>query len=134
MKTLDVACAIIVRNKKILVAQRSEVMSIPLKWEFPGGKINSNETEEQCLHRELKEELNIYVEIERKLSTVFYDYGHFKVNIIPFIASYKHGTISLLEHKEIKWIEKRELNHLEWVPADVLIIMELQSLDLPQYM
>jgi len=121
---IHVACGIIVKGSKILVTQRSEQMKLPLKWEFPGGKIEENETAEECLHREIKEEINLEIEILKQLSASIYDYETFEINLIPFIANYKGGVIKLAEHKDFKWMEANELLNLDWAPADIPILKE----------
>ncbi len=127
---IDVTCAIILKDGKVLATQRSEKMSQPLKWEFPGGKIEQNETAENCLNRELKEELNIKVMLLKKLTPAPFDYGKFVINLIPFVASYQSGEIILAEHKEYKWLPKSELAHLDWAPADISILEEFLKTDI----
>ena len=73
-------------DDKILVTQRSEEMKLPLKWEFPGGKLEENESEIDCIKREIKEEINIEIDIVKQLSDSFYDYGSFQIKLIPFVA------------------------------------------------
>lgn len=131
MKPIDVVCAIIWMGDKILVAQRSEKMSLPLKWEFPGGKVDGNESEEDCLHRELKEELNINIKICERLSPSIHDYGTFAIRLIPFIVEYSDGEIKLAEHREAKTYAKEDLKDLDWAQADLPILYEL--LDLPNW-
>ncbi len=121
---IEVTCGIIVQGNKILVTQRSEKMKLPLKWEFPGGKIEENETAEECILREIKEELNLEIEILKRLRASPYDYGIFKINLIPFIAKYQNGVIILAEHKDFKWIEAKDLLSLDWAPADIPILNE----------
>jgi 8-oxo-dGTP diphosphatase len=121
---IEVTCGIIVKGNKILVTQRSERMKLPLKWEFPGGKIEENETAEKCLLREIKEELNIEITILKRLNASPYDYGTFKINLIPFIAEYKNGLLKLAEHKDFKWMKANELLSLDWAPADIPILNE----------
>jgi 8-oxo-dGTP diphosphatase len=121
-KPIDVVCAIIWMRDKILVAQRSEKMSLPLKWEFPGGKVDVGESEEECLHRELMEELNISVKVCERLSPSLYDYGTFVIRLIPFIVEYNAGKIRLAEHREVKTFSKEDLKRLDWAPADLPIL------------
>jgi 8-oxo-dGTP diphosphatase len=128
--TINVTCAIIVKDNRILVAQRSERMKLPLKWEFPGGKLEENESEKDCIKREIKEEINIDIEILKKLSNSIYDYGTFKINLIPFLAEYVSGEIRLAEHKEYKLLEKAELLSLDWAEADLPIVEEFLKLEL----
>ncbi|WP_243699504.1 (deoxy)nucleoside triphosphate pyrophosphohydrolase [Flavobacterium caseinilyticum] len=127
---VNVTCAIILIENKILVAQRSDKMKLPLKWEFPGGKLEENETEIDCVKREIKEEINIDIEVIKKLSSSIYDYGVFKINLIPFIAKYIHGEIRLAEHKDYKLLEKVELLSLDWAEADLPIVEEFLKLEL----
>ncbi|PQJ75210.1 (deoxy)nucleoside triphosphate pyrophosphohydrolase [Polaribacter gangjinensis] len=125
---INVTCAIIEHNEKIVVVQRSEFMNLPLKWEFPGGKIENNETEEACIKREIKEELNIEIELISRLSPVTYKYPSFEIKLIPFIAKYINGEINLSEHKQFDWLTKDRLNNLDWAEADIAILKEYQSL------
>ncbi len=119
---IPVTCAIILRNDKILVAQRSASMKQALKWEFPGGKIEANETSEQCLLREIKEELNLEIEIIQQLDTHVYDYGNFSIQLMPFVCKYVSGDILLAEHIDYRWLHKAELPSLDWAPADVAVV------------
>jgi 8-oxo-dGTP diphosphatase len=122
---LKVTCAIIIRSAKILVAQRGEFMSLPLKWEFPGGKMEGDESEEDCLLREIREELDVEIEIIDKLEKVMHDYGNVIVNLIPFICVSKTFNLKLAEHKDAKWLSKEDLLTLEWAPADIPILNQL---------
>jgi 8-oxo-dGTP diphosphatase len=122
---VNVTCAIILFGNKILVAQRSEKMKLPLKWEFPGGKVEQNENNEECIVREIREEINIEIEIVKKLTNSIYDYGTFKINLIPFIANYISGAIKLVEHKDYRLLDKSELMNLDWAAADLPIVEEL---------
>lgn len=128
--TINVTCAIIVKDDKILVAQRSERMKLPLKWEFPGGKLEKNESEIECIKREIKEEINIDIEVVKKLSSSIYDYGTFKINLIPFIVKHISGGIRLSEHKDYKLLDKTELLNLDWAEADLPIVEEFLKFEL----
>lgn len=119
---LHVACAIIIRNENILAAQRSESMSLPLKWEFPGGKIEPGEEPAGCLARELLEELGITVTIDRPLPTATHSYDNFTVTLYPFVCRMAGGEITLHEHKAIVWIEPGRMTELDWAEADLPII------------
>ena len=97
---ITVTCAVIVHENKILVTQRGPQMKHPLKWEFPGGKLEHNETPEQCIHREIFEELNIRISLVKQLSTVIHDYGSIKIALIPFLSEFKSGSLTLKEHTQ----------------------------------
>ena len=127
---INVTCAIIIKDNKILVTQRSEIMKLPLKSEFPGGKLELHESEINCVKREIKEELNIEIEVLKKLSNSVFDYGTFKINLIPFIANHISGEILLLEHKDYKLLDKIELLNLDWAEADIPILKEFLKLEL----
>jgi len=129
MEMIQVACAVILNNRKLLAVQRSETMNFPFKWEFPGGKIDLGETAEDCLHRELKEELNISVRIESRLSATVYIDANINIKLIPFVVTYKEGKIVLAEHCDAKWITKKEMNRLDWAPADVPIVNTIVKSD-----
>ena len=127
---INVTCAIIYFDNKILVTQRSEKMKLPLKWEFPGGKLEKDESEIECIKREIKEEINIDIEVLAKLSNSIFDYGAFKINLIPFISTYVTGEIILSEHKDYKLLDKTELLDLDWAEADLPIVKEFLKLEL----
>jgi len=126
---IDVTCAIILRENKILVTQRSDKMKLPLKWEFPGGKIEENETAENCLLREIREELNLKIAIFERLDSKCFDYGTFSINLIPFVSKYLSGEIILAEHKGFKWLAKEDLISLDWAPADIPVLYEFLRLN-----
>ncbi len=127
-KTIAVVCAIIIYNEKILAVQRGPTMSLPLKWEFPGGKIEKNETAEACIKREIKEELNIEILLLKKLSTSFYKYPNISIELIPFVAQYLSGDLVLKEHQNFQLLSLAELNNLDWAEADLPIVKELQAI------
>jgi 8-oxo-dGTP diphosphatase len=102
-------------------------MSLPLKWEFPGGKLMENESAEDCILRELKEELNIDVVIIDKMNDSFFDYGSFSINLIPIVTQFKEGQLILSEHKDARWFISKELEQLDWAPADIPILHDLMK-------
>ncbi|MBK8347098.1 MAG: (deoxy)nucleoside triphosphate pyrophosphohydrolase [Saprospiraceae bacterium] len=125
---LNVTCAIIKKDERILVVQRGINMRLPLKWEFPGGKIEEAETEEECIIREIKEELNIEIQLVSRLTPCCYNYGDFSIRLIPFIANYLSGEIKLAEHKQYLYLQKEELAKMDWAEADIPIVNQLLSL------
>lgn len=127
IKHLHVACAIIEQDGTVLAAQRSATTSLPLKWEFPGGKIETGETSEECLIRELQEELGIGVTIDSALTPATHSYPEFTVTLYPFICRHAGGTIIMHEHHALKWIEPHRMPELDWAAADLPIIREYLS-------
>jgi 8-oxo-dGTP diphosphatase len=127
-KTIDVTCAIIHFDDKVLVVQRSVTMKLPLKWEFAGGKIEKGESEIDCIKREILEELNIQIDVKKRLTPVVHQYPDFKIKLIPFIAHYIKGELKLHEHSDFVLANKEELLHLDWAEADVPILQEFIEL------
>lgn len=119
---LNVACAIIENQGLVLAAQRSAAMHLPLKWEFPGGKIKNRESPESCLRRELQEELGIAVRVLEALSPTIHRYPTFTVCLHPFCCIIESGTPTLHEHAAIVWLQPAELHTLDWAEADLPII------------
>lgn len=118
MKEIKVVAAIIQKENKILATKRGYGEFINM-WEFPGGKIESGETKEQALVREIKEELNIEISVDKFAIDSEYQYPNFYLFMSCFMCSIKEGSIELLEHNDGKWITKEELNTLNWLPADI---------------
>jgi len=123
---LRVTCAIIIHNEKILICQRSNTMSLPLKWEFPGGKVEPGEDETRTIVREIKEELHLDIEVTKRLQPVEHDYPAFRIRLVPFIAKMIGGELLLEEHADARWIAVNELNRYDWAPADLPIVEQLQ--------
>jgi len=122
MKHLHVACAIIERNGKVLATQRNSTMSLPHKWEFPGGKIKDGERPDECLKREIHEELGIEITIGQSLSSITHQYSTFVITLYPFICKISTGEITLHEHKAITWLCPDKLHELDWAEADLSLL------------
>lgn len=128
MKQINVVGAILIENNRILCAQRGETKTLAKLWEFPGGKIETGETPQEALARELKEELMIEVEIAAEVfeqTSYSYDFG--KVNLTTFICLLKKGRPQLTEHIEVKWLRPSDLSSLEWAPADIPAVSKLMK-------
>lgn len=117
---IDVTCAII-RNEddKILIVRRGVATDNPLKWEFPGGKLHPGESEEECIIREIKEELSMEIVILAKLQPVLYDYGFKKIRLIPFICDTLDELPFLSEHVDFRWVAAEELVSVDFSEADI---------------
>lgn len=117
---INVTCAII-RNEEdeVLVVQRGEATDHPYKWEFPGGKVGKGETEEECIMREVKEELSMDIVICRRLPEVEHDYGNKQIRLIPFICDTLDELPFLSEHHDFKWIAAADLLKVNFSEADI---------------
>lgn len=122
---LHVTCAIIRRNNTILICQRSASMKLPLKWEFPGGKIEPGESKEDCLMREIKEELGIDIMVGPALNMVEYHYPKFAICLYPFECTLIGGDLNLTEHAQAIWVDNSELLNYDWAAADLPIVKAL---------
>lgn len=120
MKTLRVVAAIIEKDEKILIAQRLKGEFAGL-WEFPGGKIEEGESPEQALIREIEEEFDTELNINKLLTTVEHQYDTFYLIMDCFICTIKTGNLVLHDHMEYKWINPH-VENIDWVPADVKVI------------
>lgn len=129
MKT--VAAAILIRDKKIFIAQRPEGKSLAHFWEFPGGKQEPDETLPECLHRELSEELNIDAQIGDffMTSSFSYDFGTIELHSYFATVSPDQQVISN-EHENTAWVTPEELSNYNFAPADVEIVAALSKLKL----
>ena len=97
-------------------------------WEFPGGKVESGETPEECLYRELEEELNIISKVGPFFAESCYDYGTKKIRLLCYLVEYISGTFTLHDHDEIRWLQAHQLLSLTWAPADLPIVEKLIQL------
>ncbi|WP_262508757.1 (deoxy)nucleoside triphosphate pyrophosphohydrolase [Sphingobacterium sp. HMA12] len=109
---------------KILICQRSASMKLPLKWEFPGGKIETGESKEDCLRREINEEINIDITIRRSLTMVEHHYADFSFQLYPFVCSLQSGEVKALEHAQTIWVAIDQLLDYDWAEADLPIVKE----------
>ena len=126
MKILNVVGAVITNNEgQILVAQRpySEVSYKSYKWEFPGGKVEENETPREAIIREIHEELDCEIIVGNILGELEYEYPDFKLKMNLYLCRLKEGSLpKALEHNEIKWIFPEEIDTLDWLEADYKIL------------
>ena len=126
MKTIEVVAAIIKNEDKIFSTQRGYGEFKGL-WEFPGGKMEEGETPQQALIREIKEELEIEIEVGELIDTVEYDYPQFHLTMYCFICLILSGDMVLKEHEDSKWLTKDTLDTVDWLPADLALIEKLKE-------
>lgn len=133
MKTITVSGAIILRTNPI--THQKEIFATQRGygdwkgwWEIPGGKLEPDETPEQCIVREIQEELATKVKAEKILGIVDYDYPAFHLTMHCILCSIVSGDLQLLEHEAAKWVNKGTLYSVDWLPADQLILPEIEKL------
>lgn len=126
MKTIQVVAAIIEKDGYIFATQRGHG-EFKDWWEFPGGKVEEGETSEEALIREIREELDTSISIEKYYCTVEHDYPTFHLTMHCFLCSIVEGALNLREHEAAKWLEKDDLWSVEWLPADVDVVKVLEK-------
>ena len=94
-------------------------------WEFPGGKVEAGESPEDALQREIREELETHIVIERLVTTVEYDYPSFHLTMHCFLCHVESGSLTLKEHEAARWLSKDELHSVRWLPADLEVVEKL---------
>jgi 8-oxo-dGTP diphosphatase len=126
---LQVVCALIIHGDRLLATRRDPSRAFPLKWEFPGGKLEPGESAEAALHRELEEELDFRVRITKSLEPVrFRENGHC-LDLIPFLCQPDQAHAPRpVDHVEIRWLAVDSLATLDWAPADVPLLEQLPGL------
>ena len=126
MKVINVVAAIIIEGNKVFATQRG-YGDFKGGWEFPGGKIEPNETPQKALVREIQEELETEIEVGELLHTVEYDYPTFHLSMDCFICKIKSGDLVLKEHEAAKWLTKETLDSVEWLPADLGLVSMIRE-------
>lgn len=123
----EVACAIIMRGEEVLITQRGKNMPHPLQWEFPGGKLKPGESPEKCIIREIREELNAAISVDRLLPSVIHSYGGQTIKLIPFICTLKSDALELQQHRAFRWIRRHEAEQFPMLDADLKIIERMNG-------
>jgi len=124
MKHIEVVAAVIEHENNYLCVQRNanKYDYISYKYEFPGGKVEQNETNEKALIREIQEELNLEIQIQKHIITVEHTYPDFKISMHTYLCKTQNRSLILNEHVDHKWLEKVDLPSLDWAAADVPIV------------
>lgn len=123
-----VTCAIIINNGRFLIARRPLHKNQGGKWEFPGGKISGDESPENCIVREIFEEIDLEILPEKRLHAVNYEYPGFEITLLPFVCTIKSGSIKLHEHTAHRWSTLDELIQTDLCAADKKILPQLRQL------
>lgn len=129
MKSIEVVAAIIFNENQILCVQRGESKYpyISNKFEFPGGKVEMNELPEQAIVREIYEELDFEIVVQKLLFTVTHDYPDFRIVMHGYMCTSNHREITLKEHRCSHWLSKEHLLDLDWAAADVPFVEFLNN-------
>jgi mutator protein MutT len=128
-KQIEVSAALIFRDGKILITQRHTSAHLGGLWEFPGGKCEPGETFEQCLVREIQEELGIEIEVGQLLEEISHAYAEKTVRLKFFICKFISGIPQPLDCAAFKWIEKAEMAEFEFPAADARLLEKLRELE-----
>lgn len=127
----DVAAAVLIRDGKILIAQRPKGDILAGYWEFPGGTVEQGETPESCLKREFREEFDLDITIESFLGAHLHYYPHSPVHLHVYLASWRGGQLNCKVHADYRWVTIRELCRFEFSRADQPFVERLQQGELP---
>jgi 8-oxo-dGTP diphosphatase len=124
-----VTAAVIRRGKKILIAQRKSDSKVePLKWEFPGGKLEHGESPEQCLAREIKEELNLKIKVGELIGISSHVYKQkMHIVLLCYMCKFKTGQLKCLDVEDAKWISPREMKSYRFAAADIPLLNEVKK-------
>ena len=125
MKTLHVVCAVIRKYDKIFATQRG-YGEFKDGWEFPGGKIESGETPQQALKREIHEELDTEINVGDQIETVEYDYPEFHLSMQCYWCNVVSGKLTLLEAEDARWLTKDTIESVDWLPADKELVQKIK--------
>ena len=118
MNPTNVVAAIIKKNNRYLIVQRNRNKHLGLKWEFPGGKVKSNESFKEALIREIKEELNITISVQVKIAQETYKDHKIDIHLFYFLCTQLSYTIELREHEKMAWVEKKDFGKYDFAEGD----------------
>jgi len=127
MQSIIVTAAIIKQNDQILIAQRNENVDQALKWEFPGGKLEPGESPEQCLVREIREELGLTIHILKIFDVISHSYGDRHIILLCYLCRLTGGSPQTLDCRDFKWVKAGELHSYDFAEADRPIVSSLQE-------
>ena len=126
MKTIRVVAAVIRKDDKIFATQRG-YGELKGGWEFPGGKIEEGETPQEALKREIEEELDTEILVGELIDTIEYDYPNFHLSMDCFWCEIVEGKLVLKEHEAARWLDRKTMDDVEWLPADVTLVEKIKE-------
>lgn len=126
MKTIRVVAAVIRKGDKIFATQRG-YGELKGGWEFPGGKIEDGETPQEALKREIEEELDTEILVGELIDTIEYDYPTFHLSMDCFWCEIVEGKLVLKEHEAARWLDRKTIDDVEWLPADVTLVGKIKE-------
>lgn len=126
MKTVNVAAAVMIRDGKIFATERG-YGDYKDWWEFPGGKIEENESPRDAVSREIREELGVSIDVGDRIYVVEYDYPDFHLHMEAFACTITGGEIELREHENALWLDTESIDSVRWLPADEEMIEYLKD-------
>lgn len=126
MKTIRVVAAVIRKGDKIFATQRG-YGELKGGWEFPGGKIEDGETPQEALKREIEEELDTEILVGELIDTIEYDYPTFHLSMDCFWCEIVEGRLVLKEHEAARWLDRKTMDDVEWLPADVTLVGKIKG-------
>lgn len=126
-KQIDVVGAVIIRDGRVLAAQRGGSGPLSGFWEFPGGKVELGETPREALEREIAEELACGVQVGRQVTTTVHPYDFAEITLTTFYCDLVSGEPHLTEHTAVRWLDPAELNDIVWAPADLPAVSLVQA-------
>lgn len=127
MKTINVVAAVIMKEGKVFATQRG-YGEFKDGWEFPGGKVEAGESLEEALRREIREELEVEVNVGDLIDTIEYDYPAFHLSMKCYACTIAGGSPHLLEHEAARWLSADQLDSVAWLPADITLIPKIAGL------
>ena len=127
MKTINVVAAVIMNEGKVFATQRG-YGEFKDGWEFPGGKVEAGESPEEALRREIREELEVEVNVGDLIDTIEYDYPAFHLSMKCYVCTIAGGSPHLLEHEAARWLSADQLDSVAWLPADITLIPKIAGL------
>ena len=127
MKTINVVAAVIMNEGRVFATQRG-YGEFKDGWEFPGGKVEAGESPEEALRREIREELEVEVNVGDLIDTIEYDYPAFHLSMKCYACTIAGGSPHLLEHEAARWLSADQLDSVAWLPADITLIPKIAGL------